>query len=287
MRILFFGAGVIGSIYAAKLARTGLDVTVLARNKRFEQLEKSGITLSESLSGKVSNTRVPLIKELAPDDCYDFIIVPVRNEHMKDVLPILAHNNSKYVLTMSNTAMGFESWIRQIGVQRLLIGFPAAAGETQNITLRIKESLIGAGFPTNYCNNMDAWQKSHVALISPIANAIYKNGDDISRLASNTRDIRQMILAVREGFNVIKHLGYTVTPRSLSLMINAPLLVSIPVWQFFLRTEFAKVSIGHANSAVDEMGLLASEFQALVKDARLEVKYINALLPVGHNSRGA
>jgi 2-dehydropantoate 2-reductase len=47
MRILFFGAGVIGSIYAAKLARTGLDITVLARNKRFEQLES---TYQESIT---------------------------------------------------------------------------------------------------------------------------------------------------------------------------------------------------------------------------------------------
>jgi ketopantoate reductase len=34
MRILIYGAGVIGSIFAGKLAQKGYDITVLARNKR-------------------------------------------------------------------------------------------------------------------------------------------------------------------------------------------------------------------------------------------------------------
>ncbi len=45
MRILIYGAGVIGSIFAGKLAASGEDVTVLARGKRPEELRQNGIVL--------------------------------------------------------------------------------------------------------------------------------------------------------------------------------------------------------------------------------------------------
>lgn len=38
MRILIYGAGVIGSIFAGKLASTGCDVTILAGGKRLNEL---------------------------------------------------------------------------------------------------------------------------------------------------------------------------------------------------------------------------------------------------------
>ena len=36
MRILIYGAGVIGSFYASRFAKAGLDVTVLARGQRLK-----------------------------------------------------------------------------------------------------------------------------------------------------------------------------------------------------------------------------------------------------------
>ena len=38
-KILIFGAGVIGSVYAGKLALAGHGVSVLARNERLKELE--------------------------------------------------------------------------------------------------------------------------------------------------------------------------------------------------------------------------------------------------------
>lgn len=43
MRILIFGAGVIGSLYGALFAEAGYDVSVYARGRRLESLVKDGL----------------------------------------------------------------------------------------------------------------------------------------------------------------------------------------------------------------------------------------------------
>ena len=48
MRILIYGAGAIGSVFAGKLALAGYDVTVLARESRFEELRRNGRFVRQS-----------------------------------------------------------------------------------------------------------------------------------------------------------------------------------------------------------------------------------------------
>ena len=43
MRILIYGAGVIGSLYAVLFAETGYDTSIYARGKRLEFLKKNGL----------------------------------------------------------------------------------------------------------------------------------------------------------------------------------------------------------------------------------------------------
>ena len=43
MRILIYGAGVIGSLYAALFAQAGFDTSIYARGKRLETLQTRGL----------------------------------------------------------------------------------------------------------------------------------------------------------------------------------------------------------------------------------------------------
>jgi 2-dehydropantoate 2-reductase len=45
VRILVFGAGVIGSLYGASLAATGHEATLHARGGRVEELARDGVVL--------------------------------------------------------------------------------------------------------------------------------------------------------------------------------------------------------------------------------------------------
>ncbi|MDA3928712.1 MAG: NAD-binding protein [Prolixibacteraceae bacterium] len=45
-KILIYGAGVIGSTFGGLLAKCGHDVTLLARNKRLNELKDKGLLLN-------------------------------------------------------------------------------------------------------------------------------------------------------------------------------------------------------------------------------------------------
>lgn len=78
MRVLVYGAGVLGSPYAARLKESGHDVTVLARGKRRDEIELQGIVLEHALNGTRTDTPGAVTTVLRPDDCYDLILVVMR-----------------------------------------------------------------------------------------------------------------------------------------------------------------------------------------------------------------
>jgi 2-dehydropantoate 2-reductase len=129
MRILVYGAGVIGSIFAGKLAASGQDITVLARGKRAEELRKDGVILSVPGAKKIEITQVNVTENLDPDDQYDYIIVVMQRTQVDEVLPILAQNQSKNLVFVVNTAAGYDKWVEAVGSDRLMLGFPSAGGE--------------------------------------------------------------------------------------------------------------------------------------------------------------
>ena len=68
MNILVYGAGVLGSLYAARLQEAGQHVTVLARGQRLQDIHEHGIVLVDVLTGKTTTTHINLVEELEPGD---------------------------------------------------------------------------------------------------------------------------------------------------------------------------------------------------------------------------
>jgi 2-dehydropantoate 2-reductase len=292
-RILFFGAGVIGSIYALKLVRAGHDVTILARGKRLQELSAQGIILENIDTGKKEQCPIRFITQLEPEDVYDWIIVTVKKNQVRDILPILGNNKSQTIVFMVNNPSGFDEWAAAVGDKRLIAGFCAsggflADGIVKYRTMRSIENLLQsttfgeirgkitprlrnivyvfrqAGFRTVNCNNMDAWLKTHIAIVSPIANAIYACSGSNYELAKSAGTVRKMVVAIREGLAVVRALRYPVTPVKLNALRLMPVPVLTVIFRWILNTEFADTYMTkHANAARDEMKQLADEFLAL------------------------
>ncbi|WP_228409490.1 ketopantoate reductase family protein [Radiobacillus deserti] len=124
-RLLIFGAGVIGSVYAVRFAQYGLDVTILARGKRLDELRRNGLRYNDN--GTIKQIAVKTIEKLDNDDIYDFIFVPVRYDQAESALTALKDNQSKTIVTLINT-IGYDTWLEIVG-DRLLPGFPGAGGD--------------------------------------------------------------------------------------------------------------------------------------------------------------
>ena len=102
MRILVYGAGVIGANLAADLFASGRDVTLLARGPWADTLERKGLTVKSAFFPGKRTYPIPVVRELKHDDEYDVIFVVLRFSQLESVLPILESNVSKNVAFIGN-----------------------------------------------------------------------------------------------------------------------------------------------------------------------------------------
>ena len=105
MKILVFGAGVLGCNLARNLFRAGKDVTLLARGSWAEEIRKNGLRIKDKFSPKVSVSRIPVVTELAPEDTYDVIFVVARYTQLETILDVLRANGTKNVVFVGNNVL--------------------------------------------------------------------------------------------------------------------------------------------------------------------------------------
>ena len=151
MRILIYGAGVIGSFYASRFAKAGLDVTVLARGQRLKELQGHGLWYRGKT--RTHKVEVKTISELKPDDRYQFIFLTVRENQVEKALEDISKNKSPNVVTMINTIKPYGRWEKICGKGRIIPAFPGAGGcieggilDAQLLPRAIQPTTFGVGF---------------------------------------------------------------------------------------------------------------------------------------------
>lgn len=297
MKILVIGAGVLGSLYAARLHAAGHDVSIMARGERLEQIRARGILLQEHGSELVSTVPIRTIEALDPQEAFDWVLVLVRRNQVAALLPVLAANlGTPNLLFMTNNAAGSGELKAALGRARVVLGFPGAGGERvgdvvrflilgprgQPTTLGELDGLVSprliqigrvlreAGFPVAFSPNMDAWLKTHAALVVPIACALYLAGGDNYRLARTRDGLVLMLRAMREGLRVLDRLGIEIEPSHYRWVNRIPEPLLVAVFQRVMATRSAELVMArHANAARDEMSFLTAEFMRLARASSL------------------
>jgi len=297
MKILVYGAGVIGSVYAAYLHHGGHEVSVLARGRRLADIRQRGILVEASASGRRLEARVSVVEALEPEHAYDLVLVAMQKGHIASVLPVLAANrNTPTLVFLGNNAGGPDPLVDALGTDRVLMGFPGFGGyfegplvryasqdgeaEPLGLTLgeldgrttprirAIAQSFSDAGIEVAVEPNIDAWLKAHVAMVVPILFALRRHEGDNRALARDRATLRLMATAVKEGLTALQSLGYPINPFRLRTIIWLPLFITVAIFGKIIGSDFAKVAfVGHAKTAAAEFDLLIQELRALVAES--------------------
>ncbi|WP_216561642.1 ketopantoate reductase family protein [Tissierella carlieri] len=306
LNILIYGAGVIGSIFANKLSLSGENVTILARGDRYSEIKSNGVVLINPKTGKREVAKVSVTETLEPNNVYDYIFVVMQRTQVEDVLPILSQNKSSNIVFMVNTALGYADYADKIDEKRIIIGFPSAGGERKNgevhyfigrglmrafqttkfgeyhchKTERVNQIIKmfnQAGIPSVYCNNMDAWQKTHVAIVTSIGNSLYGYNCSNYELSRAYFDVAIMVKGIKEGFSVLKALKIKITPSKLNYF-TLPTFLLARIFKIVMGTQLAEVTMAkHTSVAQEEMIYLQNEFDELIKKSMISTPNIDKL----------
>ncbi len=305
-KILIYGAGAIGSIFAGMMAKAGYDITVLDRGKRYDELRQKGLILSSWLSNKKLQFRVKTIDILSADDTYDYIIAAVQNTQIDSILPILSKNKSQNIVFVVNNPSGYKKWINAVGYEKIIIGFPSAAGEKKDgivhyflgkdpsklfqattfgelngkkteRLLKLVKIFKNSGFSPCINNNMEAWQKTHAAVILPIGKALYRFDSNNYKLSESYGAVKKMVLATRECFKVLNKMNTRITPRKLNFYYF-PLFLIVPVYMLVMNSKIAEFAMAKpVLTAKDGMAALEKQFRLMIKDSGLMTPNFDSL----------
>jgi 2-dehydropantoate 2-reductase len=304
MKILVYGVGVIGSVYAALLQESGCNVVLLARGPRADALRLHGLLLEEAASGKRTTTPITIIDHLAPAESYDLVIVAVRLDQLASVLPSLAANHSlPTVLFLLNNPAGMQR-LEMLEAQRIVLGFPGVGGTRQGevvryvlirqqqttigevdgqVTPRIKEiaTLFGkAGFSVALSPDIQAALKTHAVFVSCIAATLTMEGGESVWLGHSRKGVVMMVKATHEGCTALQALGIPISPFNLKVIFTwMPRWFAVLYWQYALRTTVGTLTMApHANAARDEMHQVAVEIMEQLQTASVPTPTLSHLL---------
>ncbi len=301
MKILIFGAGVLGSIYAAKLQEAGSQVTLVARGTRYQQLQEHGVVLRHFQTGQESVTQVPVVDAMPAEEHYDICLVLVQKTQLQSALNALRVNRKiPAFVFMNNTAEGPDAMVAALGRDRVLMGHANAGGERSGhvvdymlaetmtfgeldgkITERLRSlqtAFEKAGIGVSLNRNIDAWKKYHVALAVPLSYAVYAANGCNYELAKNRHLITHAMNGIREGVRALTKLDYPVEPSKLKFLLYIPNILVVPLFQRVMNTPLLDIGgARHIRNAAAEMIALDEEFQHLVNQSGVPTPSIDKL----------
>ena len=85
MKICIYGAGAVGGLLAAWLARSGHEVSAVARGAHLDAIRKDGIKVRDRASGIVEAFRIRAESDPAKLGAQDYVIVAVKGQSLTDV----------------------------------------------------------------------------------------------------------------------------------------------------------------------------------------------------------
>ena len=278
MKILVFGAGVLGCNLARNLFRAGKDVTLLARGSWAETIQKNGLRIRDKLSPRVSVTPVPVVTQLMPEDGYDVIFVVMRYTQLDSIMETLRASQAKNIVFVGNDVRA-DAVAAALPEKNVLFAFASSAGHREPdrvASVDLKKITIGQlrGAPSNeqligkvfsgtkykvaYEPNMGDYLLCHAAFVLPVAFACYKADGDLKKLKGDTAYLSRLIDANIEGYRALRNAGHEILPKGDQNFEGAAYRKTcLRFFKLMCATSLGKICASdHAMNATDEMSAL-------------------------------
>ena len=291
MKILVFGAGIIGSYLAHILCKNN-DVTLLARGERKRELEQSGLVIRHHLQRRTTTDKPVITDNISGKYDAAFVVMPYDN--IRVITKQIAEIDTPLAVLVGNNPeaekMQAEILSNSPNKKEVLFGFQATAGKRENGILICERAGIGGmdigalhslpsdnaknileeifkntGYKLNYQPDMQAYLYCHLAAILPIAYLSYICDGDLRKSTSKQRAMMQKASA--EGYDMLLSLGYPILPKDDDKYFRSGIKGGLMKFLYFVM---AKTVIGdlaaceHCRNSVSEMELLDMGFQKLI-----------------------
>ena len=277
MKILVYGAGVLGCNLARNLFRAGKDVTLLARGNWAAEIKQNGLRVKDKFSPRVSVSRIPVVTKLAPDAQYDVIFVVLRYTQLDSALDTLRENQTKNIVFVGNNVR--PRALAALPEKNVLFAFALSAGHRESdrvVSIDLKKITVGqlSGAASNagligeifrgtkykvvYEPNMEDYLLCHAAFVMPAVFACYKTDGNLKKLRGNTTYLNRLIDANIEGYSAIKNAGHEILPKAdADFESKKYRKTCLRFFKLMCATSLGKLCASdHAMNAIDEMSAL-------------------------------
>jgi len=288
MKILVYGAGVLGSNLANNLYKAGKDVTLLARGNWYETIKNKGLVIDHQFSFKKDISRIKVIDKLEAEDIYDVIFVVMQYTHLEAVIDTLNSNKSKNLVLVGNNfkASYFESLLPD---KNVMFAFAQSGGKRESdrvVSFDLKKIRIGqrkenasnenfisqifadTKYKVIYEDNMEDYLMSHSLYIIPIVFACYYANGNLKTIKNEKDYLSKVVEANKEGYRALLKTGHEILPdEDKDFESEKYYNLCMKFLKLCCATKLGKLCASdHAMSAVSEMNALNKDIVAFFEE---------------------
>jgi 2-dehydropantoate 2-reductase len=297
MKVLVYGAGVIGSYLTHVLCRAGHEVTITARGEWKKTLEAQGLVIHHRLQRKTTTDFPTVIETVDPSLPYDVVFAVMQHQQLWAILNDLAALNTSRVVLVGNnlsaSKMEEEILHRSSVPKTVFFGFQGTAGTRETTYLEcvrwnggeltvgglhralteeeknfFTTLFAGTKYRLRWEEDMESWYRCHLALILPIAYLCYRTGCDLRKATRVQR--KRLLDAAGEGYALLQHIGVPIRPAGEEAYYGSGKKRFIGAAMMFVieKTSLGKLCASdHCRHAVAEMESLDKAWMELCAQA--------------------
>ena len=240
MKVLVYGAGVIGCYLTHVLCEAGHDVTLLARGNWKAVLETKGLTIRHHLQRRTTTDHPHIVGQVDFSQHYDAVFSVMSYHQVGAILDDLAAVDADTVVLVGNnlSAPDMERYLKAHSrtEKQFLFGFQLTAGKREaayaiceragagtmdigflhaavpgQLKRKMEQLVGGTGYRLRWHDDMESFFKCHVAAVLPLGYLAYGADCDYKK---TTRQQRRLCMdASIEGYDLLLKLGYSIVPE--------------------------------------------------------------------------